>query len=141
MTGAVCGTSTVTTVAESSSGVIAGGRSGLSAIVSSIFLALAMFLSPIAQMVPNCATAPALIYVGVLMMSSVKKIDWSLVDVAAPAFVTLVMMPLSYNISYGIAFGIIFYVIINLFTGKAKEIKFSTWLIAALFIAMLLLTH
>lgn len=141
MTGSVCGTSTVTTVAESASGVVAGARTGMAAIVTAVMLLIAMFLSPIAQLIPNCATAPALIFVGVLMISSVKEIDWKSVDVAAPAFMTLVMMPLSYNISYGIAFGIITYVVVNLFTGKAKEIKIGTWIIALLFVAMLILTH
>lgn len=139
--GAICGTSTVTTVAESASGIVAGGRTGLSSIVTSICLIAALFLSPVAQLIPNCATAPALIYVGVLMISSVKEIEWSSIEVAAPAFVTFAMMPLSYNISYGIAFGIITYVVVSLFTGKAKEIKFSTYIIAIMFIAMLLLTH
>ncbi len=141
MAGAVCGTSTVTTVAESASGIVAGGRTGLAAIVSAVMILIAMFLSPIAQLIPNCATAPALIYVGVLMISSVKGIDWKSVDIAAPAFMTMVMMPLSYNISYGIAFGIITYVAVNLFTGKAKDVKISTWIIALLFVAMLILTH
>ena len=141
MSGAVCGTSTVTTVAESASGIVGGGRTGLAAIVSAFMILIAMFLSPVAQLIPNCATAPALIYVGVLMISSIKGIDWKSVDIAAPAFMTFVMMPLSYNISYGIAFGIITYVIVNLFTGKAKEVKISTWIIALLFVAMLVLTH
>lgn len=141
MTGAVCGTSTVTTVAESASGIVAGGRTGLTAIATSVMLLAAMFLSPVAQLIPNCATAPALIYVGVLMISSIKGVDWSSVDVAAPAFITFAMMPLSYNISYGIAFGIISYVIISVFTGKAKEVKITTWIIALMFVAMLLLTH
>lgn len=141
MSGAVCGTSTVTTVAESASGIVGGGRTGLAAIVSAFMILIAMFLSPVAQLIPNCATAPALIYVGVLMISSIKGIDWKSVDIAAPAFMTFAMMPLSYNISYGIAFGIITYVIVNLFTGKAKEVKISTWIIALLFVAMLVLTH
>ena len=141
MSGAICGTSTVTTVAESASGIVGGGRTGLAAIVSAFMILIAMFLSPVAQLIPNCATAPALIYVGVLMISSIKGIDWKSVDIAAPAFMTFVMMPLSYNISYGIAFGIITYVIVNLFTGKAKEVKISTWIIALLFVAMLVLTH
>lgn len=109
--------------------------------MTSICLIAALFLSPVAQLIPNCATAPALIYVGVLMISSVKEIEWSSIEVAAPAFVTFAMMPLSYNISYGIAFGIITYVVVSLFTGKAKEIKLTTHIIALMFIAMLLLTH
>ena len=139
--GAVCGTSTVTTFVESSAGVAEGGRTGLSSVVTAILFFIAMFLSPIAQLIPSCATAAALIYVGVLMISCVKEIDWHSAEVAVPAFLTLAMMPFSYNISYGIAFGLISYLVINLFTGKVKEIKAGTWVITLLFIAMLLLTH
>ena len=99
-----------------------------------------MFLSPIAQLVPGCATA-ALIYVGILMMASVKNIDWSNFKVSVPAFLTLALMPFTYNISYGIAFGLISYIVISVFCGDAKEIKVSSWVVAALFVAMLLLTH
>lgn len=140
-TGAVCGTSTVTTFVESSSGVAEGGRTGLAAVVTAILFFIAMFLSPIAQLIPGCATAAALIYVGVLMMACVKDIDWHNIDMAVPAFLTLAMMPFTYNISYGIAFGLFSYVIIKLFTGKVKEIKIGTWIITFLFILMLLLTH
>lgn len=139
--GAVCGTSTVTTFVESSAGVAEGGRTGLSSVVTAILFLAAMFLSPIAQLIPSCATAAALIYVGVLMISCVKEIDWHSAEIAVPAFLTLAMMPFSYNISYGIAFGLISYLVINLFTGKVKEIKVGTWVITLLFIAMLLLTH
>lgn len=140
-TGAVCGTSTVTTFVESSSGVAEGGRTGLSAVVTAVLFFIAMFLSPIAQLIPSCATAAALIYVGVLMMACVKEIDWHATDIAVPAFLTMAMMPFTYNISYGIAFGLISYVIVNLFTGKAKDIKIGTWIIMLLFLLMLFLTH
>lgn len=140
-TGAVCGTSTVTTYVESSAGVAEGGRTGLSAVVTAILFFVAMFLSPVAQLIPGCATAAALVYVGVLMMACVKDIDWHSIDVAVPAFLTMAMMPFSYNISYGIAFGLISYVVIKLCTGKVKEIKAGTWVITVLFLAMLFLTH
>lgn len=140
-TGAVCGTSTVTTYVESSAGVAEGGRTGLSAVVTAILFFVAMFLSPVAQLIPGCATAAALVYVGVLMMACVKDIDWHSIDVAVPAFLTMAMMPFSYNISYGIAFGLISYVVIKLCTGKVKEIKVGTWVITVLFLAMLFLTH
>lgn len=140
-TGAICGTSTVTTFVESSAGVAEGGRTGLSSMVTAGLFFIAMFLSPIAQLIPSCATAAALIYVGVLMMACVKDIDWHSIDIAVPAFLTLAMMPFTYNISYGIAFGLISYVAIKLFTGKAKEIKAGTWVITVLFLAMLFLTH
>lgn len=139
--GAVCGTSTVTTFVESASGVAEGGRTGLAAMVTAVLFFVAMFLSPIAQLIPSCATAAALIYVGVLMMGGVKEIEWRKTDIAVPAFLTLAMMPFTYNISYGIAFGLLAYVVINLFTGKTKQIKGGTWVITLLFLAMLLLTH
>ncbi len=140
-TGAICGTSTVTTFVESSAGVAEGGRTGLASMVTALLFLVAMFLSPIAQLIPSCATAAALIYVGVLMMTCVKDIEWHSIDAAVPAFLTLAMMPFSYNISYGIAFGLISYVVINLFTGKVKEIKVGTWVITLLFLAMLFFTH
>ena len=140
-TGAICGTSTVTTYVESSAGVAEGGRTGLSSMVTAVLFFIAMFLSPIAQLIPGCATAAALIYVGVLMMACVKEIDWHSADVAVPAFLTMAMMPFSYNISFGIAFGLISYVVIKLFTGKVKEIKVATWVVTLLFLAMLFLTH
>ncbi|MBE6792204.1 MAG: NCS2 family permease [Ruminococcaceae bacterium] len=140
-TGAICGTSTVTTFSEVNAGVAAGGRTGLTAIFCGICFFVAMFLSPIAQLIPGCATAAVLIYVGFLMMGSVKDIDWRDLRVAIPAFLTLAVMPFTYNISYGIAFGMISYIIISLFCGDAKKIKGSSWVITLLFIAMLLLTH
>ena len=140
-TGAICGTSTVTTFSEVNAGVAAGGRTGLTSVFCGIFFFIAMFLSPIAQLIPSCATAAALIYVGLLMIGSVKNIDWSDFKIAVPAFLTLAVMPFTYNISYGIAFGLISYIVISVFCGDLKKIKGSSWVIAALFIAMLLLTH
>ncbi len=139
--GAVCGTSTVTTFVESSAGVAEGGRTGLTSIVVAIGFAIAMFLSPIAQLIPSVATATALIYVGVLMMNSVKEIDWLNPAVALPSFLTIAMMSFSYNISFGIGMGIISYTAIMLFTGKAKEVKVGTYVLCVLFLAMFLLTH
>ena len=139
--GALCGTSTVTTFSEVNAGVAAGGRTGLTSVFCGAFFFIAMFLSPIAQLVPSCATAAALIYVGILMMMSVKNIDWDDFKTSVPAFLTLALMPFTYNISYGIAFGLLSYIVISVFCGDAKKIKVSSWVIAALFIAMLLLTH
>ena len=139
--GAVCGTSTVTTFVESSAGVAEGGRTGLAAVSTAVFFFIAMFLSPVAQLIPGAATAAALIYVGVLMMKCVVDINWLDPAVSVPAFLTLAMMPMTYNISYGIAFGLIGYVIISAFTGKIKEIKVGTWVVAILFAVMFLLTH
>ena len=139
--GSICGTSTVTTFVESSAGIAEGGRTGLAAMVTAGMFFIAMFLSPIAALIPGCATAAALIYVGILMIKCVKDIDWNDISVAAPAFVTIVMMPFTYNISYGIAFGLITYVCIKLFTGKAKEINVGTYIISLLFLIMFFLTH
>ena len=139
--GALCGTSTVTTFSEVNAGVAAGGRTGLTSVFCGAFFFIAMFLSPIAQLVPSCATAAALIYVGILMMASVKNINWDDFKISVPAFLTLALMPFTYNISYGIAFGLISYIIISVFCGDVKKIKLSSWIIAVLFIAMLLLTH
>ncbi|MBQ2604292.1 MAG: NCS2 family permease [Acutalibacteraceae bacterium] len=139
--GSVCGTSTVTTFVEASAGIAEGGRTGLAAMVSAAMFFIAMFLSPIAALIPGCATAAALIYVGILMIKCVKDIEWEDISVAAPAFVTIVMMPFTYNISYGIAFGLLTYVCIKLFIGKFKEINLGTLIITVLFILMFMLTH
>ena len=139
--GSLCGTSTVTTFSEVNAGVAAGGRTGLTSVFCGMFFFIAMFLSPIAQLVPGCTTAAALIYVGFLMLGSVKNINWDNLKIAIPAFLTLAVMPFTYNISYGIAFGLISYIIISVFCGDFKKIKASSWVIAGLFIAMLLLTH
>lgn len=139
--GAVCGTSTVTTFVESSAGVAEGGRTGLSSMVTGALFFIALFLSPVAALIPGCATAAALVYVGILMMNCVRNIDWLNTETAVPAFLTVAMMPMTYNISYGIAFGVISYIFISLFTGKAKEIKVGTWVIGVLFAIMFFVTH
>ena len=139
--GAVLGTSTVTTFVESSAGCAAGGKTALTSYVVAILFAVAMFLSPIAQLIPSCATATALIYVGVLMMNNVRDIEWSDPAIALPAFLTIAMMPFTYNISFGIGFGLVSYVIIKACTGKAKEVSVATYVLMAIFLAMFLFTH
>ncbi len=140
-TGAVCGTSTVTTYVEASAGTAVGGKTGLAALVTAAMFTIAMFLSPVAALIPACAYAAALIYVGVLMMGCVKDIQWNNPSVAIPSFLTLVMMAFTYNISYGIAFGLLSHCVIKVFTGKIKEVKIGTWVITLLFVAMFILTH
>lgn len=140
-TGSVLGTSTVTTFVESSAGVAAGGRTGLTSLVTAAAFAVALFFAPIAKLIPAYAYGAALIYVGVLMMGSVKDIDWGDISVSVPAFLTIAMMPFTYNISYGISFGLLSYVVIKAFSGKIREIKVGTWVITVLFIAMFFLTH
>jgi AGZA family xanthine/uracil permease-like MFS transporter len=99
-----------------------------------------MFLSPIAQLIPSCATASALIWVGVLMMSSVTKIDWSDAAEAIVAFMTFIVMVLGYSISKGIGIGILAYILVSIFTGKVKEISVATWVIGVLFLLTFVLT-
>lgn len=140
-TGAMCGTSTVTTFVESSAGVAEGGRTGLSAVVTSILFFIAMFFAPIASLVPNAATSAALIYVGALMIVSLKDIEWENPEIFIPAFLTITVMAFSYSISNGIGIGVIAYTIIKIFVGKIKEIKIPTWIIDILFLAMFLMSH
>lgn len=134
--GAVCGTSTVTTFVESASGVAEGGRTGLTSIVAGILFALSLLLSPIFLAIPSFATAPALIVVGYLMLTSVTKIDFSDMTEAIPCFIAIIAMPFMYSISEGISMGVISYVVINLITGKAKEKKISLlmYILAILFV-------
>ena len=139
--GSVCGATTVTTYVEASSGVAAGGKTGFTALVTAGCFLLATFLSPIAQIIPNCATASALVWVGVLMISSVKNIDWANPAKALPAFLTIAVMAFGFSISFGIGIGLISCVIIKICTGKIKEITPMTYVITALFILMFLLTN
>lgn len=134
--GAVCGTSTVTTFVESASGVAEGGRTGLTAIVAAILFGLSLFLSPIFLAIPSFATAPALIVVGFLMLTSITKIDFNDYTEAIPCFIAIIAMPFMYSISEGIAMGVISYVVINLVAGKTKEKKISVlmYVLAVLFI-------
>lgn len=136
--GAVLGTSTVTAFVESSAGIAQGGRTGLTAVTTGICFLLAIFLSPIVALVPGAATAAALIIVGVLMMQSVKDIDFSDMVYAIPSFLTLAFMPLTYNIANGISFGIVSYVLLATVanaTGKGKyKVHWLMWILAVLII-------
>ena len=134
--GAVLGTSTTTTFVESASGVSEGGRTGLTAVTTAILFGLSLFLSPIFLAIPSFATAPALVIVGLYMLSNVISIDFSDMSEAIPCYVCIIAMPFFYSISEGISMGIITYVAINLITGKAKEKKISAlmYVLAVLFI-------
>lgn len=134
--GAIFGTSTTTTFVESAAGVAEGGRTGLTAVVAAVLFGLSLFLSPIFLAIPSFATAPALVVVGFLMMTSVTKIDFSDFTEAIPSYIAIIAMPFMYSISEGIAMGVISYVFINLVTGKAKEKKISTlmYVLAVLFV-------
>lgn len=134
--GAVFGTSTVTTFVESASGVAEGGRTGLTALTAGILFGLSLFLSPIFLAIPSFATAPALVIVGFLMLTSITKIDFNDYTEAIPCFIAIIAMPFMYSISEGIAMGTISYVVINVITGKSKEKRISPlmYVLAVLFI-------
>jgi AGZA family xanthine/uracil permease-like MFS transporter len=132
--GAFIGTSSVGAYIESTSGVSVGGRTGLTAVVTGLLFLLVIFISPLAGMVPEYAAAGALIYVGVLMTSSLARVSWDDLTEAVPAFVTAVMMPFSFSITEGIALGFISYVVMKLGTGRWKEISPCVVVVALLFV-------
>ncbi|HHX79747.1 MAG TPA: NCS2 family permease [Acholeplasmataceae bacterium] len=137
--GAIFGTSNTTTYVESTAGIEAGGRTGLTSVFTAILFLLCVFLAPIAKIVPAAATAPALIVVGVLMAGSFKDINWNEFSEAVPAFFTALLMTLAYNISIGIAFGFIFYVIVKLCQKKVREIHPVLWGSTGLFLVYFIL--
>ena len=132
--GAMLGTSTITTFVESASGVGEGGRSGLTAFVTAVCFLLSLFLAPFFLSVPGAATAPVLILVGLMMMSSVLKVNFADYSEAIPAFICIIFMPLAYSISDGIVLGMISYVLINLLTGKYKKLTIGMYILAAIFV-------
>lgn len=132
--GAVLGTSTITTFVESASGVGEGGRSGLTAFVTAVCFLLALFLAPFFLAVPGAATAPVLILVGLMMMSSVKKVDFMDYSEAIPAFICIIFMPLAYSISDGIVLGMISYVLINLLCGHTRKLTPAMYILAVIFV-------
>jgi AGZA family xanthine/uracil permease-like MFS transporter len=134
VTGSLFGTSSTTSYIESAAGVVSGGRTGLTAVTTAILFLIALFLSPLAAMIPPYATAPALLFVAVLMMGPIIKISWDDISEAAPALITAIMMPLTFSIAEGIALGFISYTLIKIFTGKLKDLNVSIYVIAGLFI-------
>ena len=136
--GAGLGTSSTTAYVESAAGAAAGGRTGLTAVVVGLLMLASLWFSKLAASVPAYATAPALLYVGVLMMRSMTEIDWKDVSEAAPAFFTLIFMPFAYSIADGIAMGFISYALIKLFCGRVKEVSYMVWIIAVLWAFKLL---
>ena len=137
--GAVVGTSTVTSYVESASGVAVGGRTGLTALSTAVMFALALFLAPIFLMVPASATAPALILVGLFMLTSVVKINFEDMTEALPAFLTMIMMPFAFSIAQGIVFGMLSFVFMKALSGKWKHISVTMWVIFVLFIVKMVL--
>ena len=132
--GACMGTSTVTTFVESSAGVAAGGRTGLTSVTTGIMFILALFIAPLFAIIPAAATAPVLVVVGVFMMSAVMEINWHDLTEAVPAFLTIAMIPFAYSIAEGIVFGIVSYTLIKTFTGKAKDVSALMWVLSVLFV-------
>jgi AGZA family xanthine/uracil permease-like MFS transporter len=132
--GAFVGTSNTTAYAESATGIAEGGRTGLTSVVTAVLFLLSLVLAPVIGLVPSCATAPALIVVGIYMMGSILEIDWHSFEEAAVAFVTVALMPFTYSITTGIAFGFIFFVLIRLLQGKYKEVHPIMYGATALFI-------
>jgi AGZA family xanthine/uracil permease-like MFS transporter len=137
--GALLGTSSTTTYVESSAGINAGGRTGLTSVVVAILFALMLLISPIAGIVPGAATAPALIIVGVMMVGSFADIDWHNFEEVLPVFFTIIFMVVTYSITNGIAIGFIVYVITKLVVGKSKEIHPIIWGSSAVFIVYFIL--
>ena len=134
MVGAAAGTSTVVSYIESASGVTAGGRTGLTAVVVGLLFLLTLFFAPLVQAIPAAATAPALILVGALMVGSLAEVDWADPTVAIPAFLTLITIPLTFSIANGLAFGITSYAVLRLLTGKVTKADWLLLVLAALFI-------
>jgi len=132
--GALVGTSTVTTMVESSAGVGAGGRTGLTSLTTSLLFVAAILLAPFVGIVPMAATAPALIFVGMGMLGSIKDVDFDDISNALPSFCTVIFMPFTYSIANGIAMGLITFCLVKLLLGKVKEIKVLTWIVAIVFI-------
>jgi AGZA family xanthine/uracil permease-like MFS transporter len=132
--GAALGTSTVTSYIESTAGVAAGGRTGLSSFFTALFFLAALFLSPIFLLIPNAATAPALLMVGFLMMRTVGEIDFSDPTEGIPAFMAIVMMPFAYSIAEGIVYGVLSFVILKLASFKFKDISLVTMILFVIFV-------
>jgi adenine/guanine/hypoxanthine permease len=132
--GALAGTSTVTSYIESSAGVAAGGRTGVTAIVTGLLFLLAIFIAPVFGAIPGFATAPALILVGALMVASSARIDWDDPRVAIPSFLTIITIPLTYSIATGLSFGIISFAVIELATGRGRRQHWMLYLLATLFL-------
>jgi AGZA family xanthine/uracil permease-like MFS transporter len=132
--GSLLGTSSTTAYVESASGVQAGGRTGLTALVIAVLFLAALFFSPLAGAVPVYATAPALLYVAGLMMRELVEVEWGEITEAAPAALTALMMPFTYSIANGLAFGFISYAVLKTLTGRIKDVHPATWLVAALFV-------
>jgi AGZA family xanthine/uracil permease-like MFS transporter len=134
ITGAMAGTSTVVSYIESAAGVAAGGRSGVTAIVTGLLFLVALFVAPLAGTIPESATAPALIVVGSMMMTTVAEIEWADPGVAIPAFLTMIAIPLTFSIANGLAFGFVAWTLLKVLRGRFREVSWMVYLLTTLFI-------
>ena len=132
--GSLSGTSTVVSYIESSAGVAAGGRSGVTAIVTGLLFAVALFVAPLAGAIPSSATAPAFIVVGSMMMTAAGEIQWSDPEIAVPAFLTMLGIPLMFSIANGLAFGFIAYTLIKVARGRFRDVSWMVYALTALFL-------
>ena len=135
VTGSLAGTSTVVSYIESAAGVVAGGRTGVTSIVTGLLFLLALFVAPLVGAIPAAATAPALVIVGSLMATHAAEVEWEYPAVSIPAFLTMILIPLSFSIANGLAFGFTAFVLIRVLSGRARELSWMTYLLAALFLA------
>ncbi len=133
--GAALGTSSTTSYIESASGINAGGRTGLTAVVVAVLFLLCLFLSPLAETIPSYATAPALLFVACLMVRGLAEINWDDITDVAPAVITALAMPLTYSIANGIVFGFVTFAVVKLAGGRGKEVHPAVYVLAVLFIA------
>ena len=134
MAGALAGTSTVVSYIESAAGVVAGGRTGVVAIVTGLLFFVALFVAPLAGAIPSAATAPALIIIGALMISHVSEINWSDMTIAIPAFLTITAIPLTFSIANGLAFGFVTYTLLKVFRGEFRKVNWLVYVLTALFL-------
>jgi len=142
MAGAACGTSTVTSYIESAAGVIEGGRTGLASVMTALLFLVAMFFTPLAKaFATGCVTAPALIIVGCLMMQNIKKIRWEDFTEAIPAFLTIILMPLTFSIANGLALGFISYPLVKVAAGRSKEVHWLVYVLAGIFLLRYIFLH
>jgi AGZA family xanthine/uracil permease-like MFS transporter len=132
--GGAAGVSSNTSYIESASGVAEGARTGLASVVTGVLFLLTMFVAPVVTVIPNEAAVPALVLVGFLMMQQVRGIDWDDLEIAIPAFLTIVLMPFTYSISVGIGAGFVAYVFLKLIRGKTAQVHPLLWVVAALFV-------
>jgi len=141
MLASLLGTSPTNSYIESGAGIAQGGRTGLVAALAAVLFLPFLFLSPLLSLVPTIATAPVLVLVGLFMMAPVQRIDWADYTIAVPAFLAMILMPLTYSITHGIAYGFIAFVVVKVLAGRGSEVRLAMWIVAALSAVMLFSGH